>query len=109
MIEIRHETDADGQRLAEVRINGKFLMRANSSEADRVYKLLKTTVDVPQRLLEDLTPGGSEFAGDAEFSARWVKEKMRTLQQMIVRLSAEKNELMRKLDDAELQLMGRAK
>lgn len=45
------------------------------------------------RLLESLTPGGSEFANDPQRCAEWVKEQMAGWPKEIVALKAEKDKL----------------
>jgi hypothetical protein len=61
----------------------------------------------PMRALEDLTPGGSEFCGDAAYCYLYIKKKMETLQDQLIAAHKRLN-LYQATDDPGVYLLRRA-
>jgi hypothetical protein len=52
------------------------------------------------KLLEDLTPGGSEFYNDPEYCAKWVKEQVQSVPRLMLPIKRENDKL--KKDNAAM-------
>jgi hypothetical protein len=80
------EVTALAERICELAGGHSAELEALDLHRQRANELVKRVQDL-ERLLESLTPGGSEFAGDPQSCARWVRDRLAS----VGKLAAERN------------------